>query len=109
MIWDFEEGGIKIVVVSVNREEMYWSDASTALRGVVAVMIAYPEVGTRALNAIVSNPEEILGRVEISRGNARSDGPSLRTSNSIASSAISTNLKAYVPALFFNPFKTAPR
>lgn len=109
MIWDFEEGGIKIVVVSVNREEMYWSDASTALRGVVAVMIAYPEVGTKALNAIVSNPEEILGRVEISRSNARSHGPSPSTSNFIASSAISTNLKAYVPAPFFNPSKTAPR
>ncbi len=106
MIWDFEEGGIKIVVVSVNREEMYWSDASTALRGVVAVMIGYPEVGTKALNVIVSNPEEILGRAEISRSNARSS-PS--TSNSIASSAISTNLKAYVPAPYFNPSKTAPR
>jgi hypothetical protein len=88
---------------------MYWSDASTALRGVVAVMIAYPEVGTKAVNAIVFNPEEILGRVEISRSDARSDGPSPSTSNSTVFSATSTDLTAYVPAPFFNLFKTAPR
>lgn len=98
--WTFQEGGIRIIVLSYHREDMYLSTASIALRGLVRVMNLYAELGTKAVNTMIYESEVISGRIEISRSGSSIDGiaPSISTGTLFQS----VSKKAYVSLAFLS-------
>ena len=95
LVWEFEENGVHLVLRSVYREEFHLSDGVIALRGVIEVMLRYPEVGTRAINVMLFDGEgAILGRTEVSRGIAGANTVELSPSSSTSLQSSLTNLTA---------------
>ena len=78
---------------------MVLSKASNSLRGVVQLMTVYPELGTKAVQVIVTEPGVVLTRVVISASRAGVDGKAAISLNGTTLNVPATNLTAYVSFL----------
>ena len=74
LVTNIEKRGINIRLLRLDREEFVLETAKVFLRGVVELMVQYPELGTRAIKAVVLEPGSVLGRVEISSSQATFEG-----------------------------------
>lgn len=88
------EYGIDIEIQSLNRRDMVLSKASEALRGIAAVMTAYPELGTKAVAVLLKAEDNYLARIRISR--ARGNGIATTNVNGTHLNPFPLNLTAYV-------------
>lgn len=98
--WEFEERGIKIVILSPFRDGMRLSVASTALQGLVTLMTQYLQFGTRAGTTSVSEDGNVLGAVELSRSEAHDVGVSVLALNSTNPGNRPANFTRYANTLF---------
>lgn len=88
------ENGIDVDIQSLNRRKLVLSKASEALRGIVVLMNAYPQLGTKAVSVLLKDDEDYLARIQISR--ARGNGITATNANATSQNSFPWNLKAYV-------------
>jgi len=88
------ENGIEIDIQSLNRREMVLSKASEALRGIAALMNAYPQLGTRAVAVLLKDEFNYLARIQILR--ARANVNATRNVNGTTQNTSPWNLTTYV-------------
>ncbi|MCJ1457749.1 hypothetical protein MMC28_008118 [Mycoblastus sanguinarius] len=104
--YTFQEGGIKVYIQTVDRRNMVLSKASNSLRGVVQLMTVYPELGTKAVQVIVTEPGVVLTRVVISASRAGVDGKAAISLNGTTLNVPATNLTALDPENYRVPDTT---